>query len=87
MIEQLINNFERLGAMSHGLEAQGQFDKSAKTPDWSQDSHSLTFQIQMQGITIEFPIQWRENPKVVVAEFVGAYAFLIDHLILETGIK
>ena len=85
MMEQLVNNFDRLGAMNHGLADQGQFDKSAKVPDWNRNSHSMQFRIQMQGITVEFPIQWRDNPRLLVAEFAGAYAFLVDHLIVKPG--
>ena len=85
MCDQLVKNLKQLGALDHGLSQQADFDKAARTPSWSMDSHKLNFKLQFNDCIIEFPIQWRNNPRLLVTEFIGTYCFLAQAIWLEKG--
>ena len=85
MCDQLVKNLKQLGALNHGLSEQAEFDKTARTPTWSVDSHKLMFKLQFDECTVEFPIQWRNNPRLLVTEFIGTYAFLAQTIWMDHG--
>ena len=85
MCDQLVTNLKKLGALDHGLSEQADFDKTASVPQWSMDSLRLNFKVQFDEMEVEFPIQWRNNPKLLAAEFFGTYAFLASRIELDSG--
>ena len=85
MFDQLVKNLKQLGALDHGLSEQADFDKSSRVPNWSMDSHKLHFKLQFDECVVEFPIQWRNNPRLLVTEFMGTYNFLAHTIWMERG--
>ena len=85
MCDQFVKNLKQLGALDHGLEEQADFDKSARVPTWAMDSLKLNFKVQFDDCVIEFPIQWRNNPRLLVTEFMGTYSFLAQTLHVDRG--
>ena len=87
MCDQLVRNLKRLGALDHGLTEQADFDKTAGVPQWSMDRLQLNFKVRFDEMEVEFPIQWRNNPRLLAAEFFGTYTFLAECIRLDPGKK
>ena len=85
MCDQYVKNLKQLGALDHGINEQADFDKSARIPNWSMESHKLNFKIQFNDCVIEFPIQWRNSPRMLVTEFMGVYGFLAQTIYVDKG--
>lgn len=85
MCDQLVTNLKKLGALDHGLTEQADFDKTAGNPKWSMGSHRLNFQIRFDEMVVEFPIQWRNNPRLLAAEYFGTYTFLANCMQIDPG--
>jgi len=85
MFDQLVRNLKQLGALDHGLVEQADFDKAARAPTWALNSQRLNFKLQFDDCTIEFPLQWRNNPRMLVTEFVGVYGYLAAKLYVPKG--
>ena len=78
-----MDNLKRLGALDHRIDEQSVFDKTLKEPKFQNQDNNMVFEIQLDEAKIKFPLQWRGHPQLILAEFMGVYSFLTNHIRVE----